>query len=201
MHLKSAALFMNGFALCLLVATAGAQTTDDERQAVRADQQALDDAYRQLQQDRLTSNSAGIEIDQDNIETAQQDFLTDEQRTIADDQKAVAADQQDLEAISQRLQQDQQAGNTGAVTADENDLKAAQQKFQADKQQTIADDGLEVTRNQQALDNENRQLQEDMRENTDAVLSDEENVKETTQSLQTAQLKLQIDKNNPELSH
>jgi len=204
MNLKYTVLFMSGLALCLMIISAGAQTADDDRQAVRADQQALDNAYRQLQQDRKEGNSAGIEIDQDNIDAAEQDFRTDEQRSLADDQKTVAADREALDRISQQLLQDQQT-NAGAAEADEIAIKAAQQKLQADKQQMVADDGLEVTRDQQAVDNENQQLQMDLKQNVyavggaDLVQSDQANIKEATTILQHAQMKLQIDTNDQSL--
>ncbi len=204
MHLKYTILFMSGLTLCLMIISAGAETAGDDRQAVRADQQALDDAYKQLQKDRREGNAAGIQIDQNNIDAAEQDFRTDEQRSLADDQKTVAADREALDRISQQLLQDQQT-NAGALEADETAVKAAQQKLQADKQQMVADDGLEVTRDQQALDNENQQLQTDLKQNVyavggaDIVQSDEANIKEATTILQHAQMKFQIDTNDQNL--
>lgn len=203
MFFKYSVLIMSAFALGLMIISAKAQTTDEDRQAVVADQQALADAYKQLQKDQEEGNAAGVEIDQDNISTAELNFRTDVQRTIEDDQKAVMADQQALEKLSQQVQQDQK-GNPGAVETDEMDIKATQNKLQADKQQTVADDKLEVTSDEQALDSENQQLQQDLHGNpyiagapSDAVPTDEENIKEATRTLQNAQMKLQIDSSNP----
>ena len=74
-----------------------------------------------------------------------------------------------------------------------------QNKLQLDKRQMIADDALEVSKDQLAFDNENRQLQQDLLEsgsiagNVDTVEGDEENVKESALILKDAQSKLETD--------
>jgi hypothetical protein len=201
MFFKYSILIISAFALCLMIISAKAQTAEEDRQSVAADQQALDDAYKQLQKDRQGGNTARVEADEENIEAAQQDFQMDEQHTIEDDQEAVSADLRALERLSQQLQQDQM-GNTGAVAADEKSMAAAQQKLQADKRQTVADDKLEVTSDQQALDNENSRLQQDLQgksniagatDSAGTAKANEENITQMTMTLKHAQMKLLMD--------
>ena len=92
-------LVVSVFALSLMIISARAQTADEDRQAVAADQQELDEAYKQLQKDRIAGNAAGVEVDEDNVFSAQQDFRTDEKRTIEDDQEAIAGDEENLEKL------------------------------------------------------------------------------------------------------
>jgi hypothetical protein len=199
--LKYTILLMSGVALCLMVMSAGAQTSNENRQAIVTDQQALSDAYKQLREDREAGNAAGVLIDQNNITIAEQDFHVDEQRVLADDENLLAVDQRALDELRQKLQRDRVV-NAGAVASDEADVGAVQQKLQADSQQAIADDGLEVTRDTQALDNDKWQLQQDLRGSLyavygpDTVRTDEANIKEAAVVLQRAQLKLQLDQDS-----
>jgi hypothetical protein len=201
MFLKYTILLMSGIALCLMVMSAGAQTTNENRQAVVTDQQTLGDAYKQLRDDRESGNSAGVLIDQNNITMAEQDFHADEARVLADDEGVLAADQRALDELRQQLQHDRVV-NSGAVAGDEADVGAAQQKLQADSQQALADDGLELARDAQALDNEKWQLQQDLRGSLyavygpDTVRTDEANIKEAAAVLQRAQLRLQLDQDS-----
>jgi hypothetical protein len=200
MVFKYTVLFASGAALCLMIITAAAQTADEDRQAVTVDQQALDADYRQLQQDRSAGNAAGIEIDEDNIAAAEQDFQTDIKRTLDDDQKNVSADRQALDVLDQQLQQDMQE-NPGAIAADKDNISDAQRRLQADSRQVIADDGLEVARDRQALDNGNLQLHQDLQGpeyalgGPDMVRTDKQNISQARVALQEAQLRLRLDSN------
>jgi len=191
-------LVVSVFALSLMIISARAQTADEDRQAVAADQQELDEAYKQLQKDRIAGNAAGVEVDEDNVFSAQQDFRTDEKRTIEDDQEAIAGDEENLEKLSAQLQIDQK-DNVEAMVTDKRNIATMQNKLQLDKRQMIADDALEVSKDQLAFDNENRQLQQDLLEsgsiagNVDTVEGDEENVKESALILKDAQSKLETD--------
>lgn len=200
MIFKYVLLFISGSMLCLMIIGASAQTADEDRQAVIADQKALDDDYRQLQQDQSVGNAAGVEVDQDNIMTAEQDFRADIERAIAGDQENISADQRALDLLSGKQHQDIRA-NPDAVVADQRDIGAAERRLQADNAQLVADDTLQVTCAQQALYNESQQLQRDLRGadyavgGVDTVRADRQDIQQARDVLQEAQVKLQFDRN------
>lgn len=195
---------------CLAVTPAAAQTAlnASDRQAVIDDQRALDEAYRQLDLDRQQNNAAGIQIDQDRVTTMEQTFKTDEDRIMADDEQALAADKAALDKANLQLQRDL-AANSSGVAADRLNIGQITQKLEADKRQSIADDGLEVARSQQALDNANQKLEMDLRSNSlnpysyeygsayngnNMITADQDNLRATSRQLQNAQMKLQMDR-------
>lgn len=201
MFFKYAILAMSIGALSFMIISAKAQTPDQDRQAVIADQKDLDAAYKQLQKDRLAGNAAGVEIDEDNVFSAQQDFRTDEQRVVEDDQDAIQSDRENLQKLSAQLQGDTKA-DAAAAADDKRNIAILQSKMQFDKRQMVADDRLEVNKDELAFENENRQLAQDLRDrsniagNVDTVEGDKESVKEAGLVLKDAQLKLAADQGN-----